>query len=91
LLNHLTKAVGGELLENVPDFPFAGGNPLPVRRFIHGPQGRVQRALASLSQLPLEDFLVHNRPPLMSYLNYHTAGLPKKMATPSIHDRDNRS
>jgi hypothetical protein len=74
LLNHPTKAVGGELLENVPDFPFAGGNPLPVRSFIHGPQGRVQRALASLSQLPLEDFLVHiglrNVIPKLSYCGF---------------------
>jgi hypothetical protein len=37
LLYHLTKAVGSEFLENVSDFPFAGGNPLPVRSFIHGP------------------------------------------------------
>jgi hypothetical protein len=58
-LNDLTKAVGGELLKDIPDFPFAGGNPLPVRCFIHGPQGFIQRLLASLGQLPLEDFLVH--------------------------------
>jgi hypothetical protein len=60
-LNHLTKTVGGELLENVPDFPFTGGNPLPIRCIIHGPQGPIQRSLASLGQLPLEDFLVHIR------------------------------
>ena len=47
MLNHPTKAVGRELLEDVPDFPFAGGNPLPVRCLIHGPQRLIQRLLAS--------------------------------------------
>jgi hypothetical protein len=63
MLKQLTKAVGGELLEDVPDFPFAGGNPLPVRCLIHGPQSLIEGLPATLSQLPLKDFLVHTRPP----------------------------
>jgi hypothetical protein len=59
-LNHLTEAVGGELLEDVPDFPFTGGNPVPIRCFIHGQQRFIQRLLASLGQLTLQDFLVHS-------------------------------
>jgi hypothetical protein len=59
LLNHLTKTVGGQLLEDVPDFPFTGGNPLPIRGFIHGLQRLIHGVLTSLAQPPLEDFLVH--------------------------------
>jgi hypothetical protein len=73
VLNNLTKAVGVELLEDGPDFPFAGGNPLPVRGFIHGPQSLIEGLLATLSQLPLEDFLVHTRPPEVKTNSHHNA------------------
>src|ERR1700722_19123319 len=71
-LNHLTKAVGGELLEDVPNFPFTGGNPLPIRCFIHCPQRLVESLPASLRQLPLEDFLVHIGPlTCMTFRHYN--------------------
>jgi hypothetical protein len=38
-LYHLTKTIGGELLEDVPHFPFTGGDPFSVRRRIHGFEG----------------------------------------------------
>jgi hypothetical protein len=52
-LNHPSKTIGGKLLEDVPNSPFAGGNPFAVRRFVHGFKSRFQRLPEPLRQFAL--------------------------------------
>jgi hypothetical protein len=64
-LDQRLKAVGHQLLKDVAYFPFAAGNPLPVRRRFHRLKCRFHRRLEPSPHLRADAILVHSD--LLSY------------------------
>jgi hypothetical protein len=58
-LQYRLVTVAGQTLEDVADLPFAGRDPLPVRRPFHSSAGLAHRRLAQIVQMLIKDFLVH--------------------------------